>query len=72
MDDALKRYLEPKVEKVEQTFLSAHNPRTGTFESCVWARYDSPPSPPLEKDAAIYWIPFRLADAIPRDLPGRA
>ncbi len=48
MDDALKRYVEPKVEKVEQTFLSAHNPQTGTSESCVWARHDSPPSPPLE------------------------
>ena len=46
---ALKRYLEPKFEKVEQTFLSAHIHQTETLESCVLARHDSPPSPPLEE-----------------------
>ncbi len=49
MVHALKRYLEPKLKKVEQTFLSAHIQQTETSESCVRARYDSPPSPPLEK-----------------------
>ena len=48
MVNALKRYLEQTLEKVEQTFLSAHTHQTGTFESCVQARYDAPPSPPLE------------------------
>ena len=49
MVDALKQYLEQKLEKVEQTFLSAHTHQIETLESCVRARYDSPPSPPLEK-----------------------
>ena len=49
MVHALKRYLEPKLKKVEQTFLSAHIQQTETSESCVRAHHDSPPSPPLEK-----------------------
>ncbi len=49
MVHALKRYLEPKLKKVEQTFLSAHIQQTETSESCVRARYDSPPPPPLEE-----------------------
>ena len=49
MVDALKRYLDQKLQKVEQTFLSAHIHQTQTSESCVLARHDSPPSPPLEK-----------------------
>ena len=47
--DALQRYLQQMVEKVEQTFLSAHIHQSETSESCVRASHDSPPSPPLEK-----------------------
>ena len=54
MVDALQRYLQQMVEKVEQTFLSAHIHQTQTSESCVRESHDSPPSPPLEKDGAIY------------------
>ena len=46
MVDALKRSLEQTLERVERTFLSAHIHQT---ESCVQARHDSPPSPPLEE-----------------------
>ena len=49
MVDALKGYFEKRLERVERTFLSAHIHQTGTRVSCVRARHDSPPSPPLEK-----------------------
>ena len=49
MVDALKRYLEQKLERVEQTFLSAHVHQAETSETCVRIRHDSPPSPPLEE-----------------------
>ena len=42
MVDALKRYLEQELERVEQTFLSAHIHQTGTSESCVRARHPEP------------------------------
>ena len=49
MVDALKRYLEKRLERAARTFLSAHIHQTGTSESCVRTHHDSPPSPPLEK-----------------------
>ncbi len=49
MVDALRRYFEPKLKRVEQTFLSAHVHKSQTSESYVWAGHDSPPSPSLEK-----------------------
>ncbi len=36
--NALKQYREQRLEKVEQTFLSAHIHQTATSESCVRAR----------------------------------
>ena len=42
MVHAPKRYLEQELERVEQTFLSAHVHQTGTSESCVLARHDAP------------------------------
>ena len=42
MVHALKRYREPKLEKVGQAFLSAHIHQTGTSESCVSTRHDAP------------------------------
>ena len=41
----LKEYLVHNLEKVEQTFQSAHRYQTETSEYCVWTRHDSPPSP---------------------------
>ena len=49
MVDALKRYLQQTVEKVGQTFLSAHIHQTEITETRFRERHDSPPSPPLEK-----------------------
>ena len=37
------------LERVEQTFLSAHIHQAETSESCFRARHDSQLSPPLEK-----------------------
>ena len=42
MVDALKRYLEQELEKVERTFLSAHIHQPGTSESCDWTHHDAP------------------------------
>ena len=56
----LKRYLEPMLKKVEQTFLSAHIHQTESSESCVRARHDSQPSPPLEKGRRYQLDHFRL------------
>ena len=79
MVDALQRYLQQLVEKVEQAFLSAHINQTEITESRVRERHDSPPSPPLEKgrrcllnhhsagEAFYNASPFRL-----RDLTSRA
>ena len=41
----LKEYLVHNLEKVEQTFLSAHRHQTETSNPCVRARRESPPSP---------------------------
>ena len=79
MVDTLQRYLQQMVEKVEQTFLSAHIHQTEITETRVRERNDSPPSPPLEKgrryllnhhsagEAFYNASPFRL-----RDLTSRA
>ena len=48
MVDALKRYFEQKLEKVEQAILSAHIQQTEISECCVRARQNSPPSSPLD------------------------
>ena len=67
VEEALKRYLEQKVEKVEkveQTFLSAHKHQTETLSELSTTRRRLPH---WEKDGSIYWITFRLADAIPQD-----
>ena len=63
VEEALKRYLEQKVEKVEQPFLSAHKHQTETSELSTTRRR----LPHWKKDGSIYWITFRLADAIPQD-----
>ena len=66
--DALKRYFEQKLEKVEQTFLVC------SYTANRNLRMLCPGTPKLaavfthwKKDGAVYWITFRLADAIPRD-----
>ena len=66
VDEALKQCLK---QKVERTFLSAHAQITPTAapSSIIRTHDNAPPSPPLEKGRAIYWITFRLADAIPQD-----
>ena len=61
--------------KVEQTFLSAHDLSTHKHQTETPARPSSSSAltttrrrlPHWKKDGSIYWITFRLADAIPQD-----
>ena len=66
VDEALKHCLE---QKVEQTFLSAHAQITPTAAPSSSSEITTTRRhlPHWKTDGSIYWITFRLADAIPQD-----
>ena len=55
------------LDRVEQTFLSAHILQNQTRYPVSGNPTTRRRLPHSKKDGAIYWITFRLADAIPRD-----
>jgi REP element-mobilizing transposase RayT/type I restriction-modification system DNA methylase subunit len=65
VDESLKAHLKQKLEKVEQTFLSASSNLSAPSNQQFTKTHRNLPH--WKKDGAIYWITFRMADSLPQE-----